>query len=106
MNVILKPMNIVHKSCLEFKLLPPFDQHYRPIIPPTEVEVRILNVPWDSCKITIRSAKVLRKKFAVFFSKDDKTVYKYFFRKLNILHNHGFPRPILSKKHPWNLKFT
>ena len=93
MNVILKPMNIVHKSCLEFKLLPPFDQHYRPIIPPTEVEVRILNVPWDSCKITIRSAKVLRKKFAVFFSKDDKTVYKYFF---------GFPRPIFSKKHPWN----
>jgi len=34
MNVILKLMNIVHKSCLELKLLPPFDQHYRPMIPP------------------------------------------------------------------------
>ena len=43
-------------------------------------------------KITTRSAA----SFRLSSQKNDKNVYNYFFGKLNILLNNGFPRPILT----------
>ena len=51
-------------------------------------------------KINTRSVKFSWKHSRIFISKHDKMVYNNFFGKLQILLNHGVPRPILSTKHP------
>ena len=80
------------KCCYLF-ILSPFDQHYGPMIPPTEGRKVTLRLLGQISKIMTHFAKFFNKN-AHFISTDDKIVYIYFFGKLQILLNQGFPRPI------------
>ena len=88
-----------YRYCFQF--LPPFHQHYRPMIPPNRGRLSY----FTSLQIIQLSnhapCKVYVKKFGHFHLKRPyNCVQQLFQENKKILLNHGFLRPILPAKHP------
>ena len=75
---------------MRFNVLPPFDQHNRPMIPPTEEDYFTYRPLGQLCKITTRSGKFERK-FAHFHLKRRSNCVQLLFLKIKILLDQGFP---------------